>query len=276
MKIKTFQRAIQYVGWGFLASVVFACGSQQDQDSALKIYGGKKTKAGEWLNTVAITNSSGRMFCSGTVVHPRLVITAAHCVQGTSNPSSLRVYTGEGVEGGSVSPQYKGVKFAASPKYGRNPGGWNDIAYIVVDKDIAIPSSSIVPILTDADETAELLKKGVNSRIVGFGNRNGGGFGVKYETDAGITSVNDNEVSIGSNGKDSCQGDSGGPAFGQLANGEWRVYGVVSRGGACGTGGIYGLMSANICWAQDDSGVALKLPEGYCDQQPDSKADENR
>jgi V8-like Glu-specific endopeptidase len=266
MKIKTFQRAIQYVGWGFLASAVLGCGAVEDTASELKIYGGKKTKAGEWLNTVAITSGSGRMFCSGTVVHPRLVITAAHCVQGMSNPNSLRVYTGEGVEGGQVSPQYKAVKFDSSPKYGRNPGGWNDIAYIVVDKDIQVPSSAIVPILTDEEEAAELLKKGATSRIVGFGNRNGGGFGVKYETDAAVTSVNKNEVSIGNNGKDSCQGDSGGPAFGQLANGQWRVYGVVSRGGACGTGGIYGIMSANICWIQEDSGVSLDLPEGYCDK----------
>ena len=267
MRIKaSVQCAIQYVGWGLLMAAVFGCGRASDDASSLKIYGGKKTKAGEWLGAVAITNASGRMFCSGTAVNPRLIITAAHCVQGNSNPSSLRVYVGEGVEGGSVTPAYKGVKFAASPKYGRNPDGWNDIAYIVVDKDINIPKESFLPILTDEKESAELLKKDVNAHIVGFGNRNGGGFGVKYEADASITNVNKNEVAIGSNGKDSCQGDSGGPAYGQLANGQWRVYGVVSRGGACGTGGIWGIMSANVCWVQEDSGVDLGLPEGFCDK----------
>ncbi len=253
-------------GLGMLTVAAVSCGQKAGDQSQLKIYGGKKTTSGEWLSTVAITGANGRMFCSGTAINPRLVITAAHCVQGSDNPNSLRVYTGDGTEGGAVSPQYKTVKFAYSPKYGRNPGGWNDIAYLVLDHDLNLPANAYVPVLTDETEIKELLKAGVTSHIVGFGNRDGGGFGVKYEADAPITTVNDIEVGIGNNGKDSCQGDSGGPAYGQLKSGEWRVYGIVSRGGACGLGGIWGLMHANICWVEKDSGVKLGLPAGFCDK----------
>ena len=76
-----------------------------------------------------------------------------------------------------------------------------------------------------------------------------------------------NEIAVGGGGKDSCQGDSGGPVYGQLKSGEWRVYGVTSRGGSCGTGGIYGLMHANICWVQEGAGESLGLPAGSCGEE---------
>ncbi len=250
-----------------LAALAFVgCGSQQDQASQTKVYGGVKTNPGDWQSTVGLA-SNGRLFCSGTAVHPKLVVTAAHCVQGISVPSRISVYVGEGIEGGRVETQHTAVKVAYSPKFGRNASGWNDIAYVVVDKPFDLPTSAYVPVLTDAEEIAQLLQIDNASHIVGFGNRNGGGFGVKYEVDAVITKVGDNEVAIGNNGKDSCQGDSGGPAYAQLKNGAWRVFGVVSRGGACGTGGIYGRMDANICWVQEDSGIDLGL-SAYCAAKP--------
>jgi secreted trypsin-like serine protease len=245
-----------------LTAGLLSCSASEPQDSESKIYGGVKTKAGEWLSTVALV-SGGRMFCTGSAIHPQLVITAAHCIQGSSLPSRIGVYVGEGSEGGRVEAQHKVVKMAYSPKYSRNVDGWNDIAYLVLDKPLDLPESAYIPVLTDADETEELLQTGLNAFLVGFGNRDGGGFGVKYEVDVEITKVGDNEVSLGHSGKDSCQGDSGGPAFAKLKNGEWRVFGVVSRGGACGTGGIYGRMNANICWIQEDSGVDLGL-DAYC------------
>ncbi|WP_141733498.1 S1 family peptidase [Oligoflexus tunisiensis] len=245
-----------------LTAGLLSCSASEPQDSESKIYGGVKTKAGEWLSTVALV-SNGRMFCTGSAINPELVITAAHCIQGSSNPSRIGVYVGEGDEGGRVEAQYKVVKMAYSPKYSRNVDGWNDIAYLVLDKPLDLPESAYIPVLTDADETEELLQTGLFAYLVGFGNRDGGGFGVKYEVDVEITKVGDNEVSLGNNGKDSCQGDSGGPAFAKLKNGDWRVFGVVSRGGACGTGGIYGRMNANICWIQEDSGVDLGM-DAYC------------
>ena len=66
--------------------------------------------------------------------------------------------------------------------------------------------------------------------------------GLKYEVDTTVvknisTSIPYDalsEIAVGGGGKDSCNGDSGGPVYGQLKTGEWRVYGVTSRGGACG------------------------------------------
>ncbi|HYX38136.1 MAG TPA: trypsin-like serine protease [Oligoflexus sp.] len=250
------------LGLSCLTVGLLSCSASEPQDSQSKIYGGVKTKAGEWLSTVALV-SNGRMFCTGTAISPKVIITAAHCIQG-SNPSRIGVYVGEGNEGGRVTAQYTAVKLNYSPKYSRDIEGWNDIAYLVLDKPLDLPEMAYIPVLTDADETDAVLQTGLDSYLVGFGNRDGGGFGVKFEVDVAITKVGDNEVALGNNGKDSCQGDSGGPAFVKLKNGDWRVFGVVSRGGACGTGGIYGRMNANICWIQEDSGVDLGFAD-YCE-----------
>lgn len=241
-----------------------ACGSGHVEElSEQKIYGGTKVPSGGWPSTVAITSFLG-MHCSGTAITPKVVITAGHCV-GASFGSTY-VYVGEGAFLGLVKGQFKAKRIKASPLYGNDNEGMNDIGYILLEKPLNLPASAYIPVLVDEDEIGELLQVGAATKLVGFGNREDGGTGRKYEANAPITKVGLNEVSIGGDGIDSCQGDSGGPVYGRLKSGEWRVYGVTSRGGACGTGGIYGRMDANICWIQEDSGEDLGLPDGYCEK----------
>jgi hypothetical protein len=108
----------------------------------------------------------------------------------------------------------------------------------------------------------------VGSELVfaGFGEDEEGVVGVKREVLATLTSFNESgrEFRAGGDGNDTCLGDSGGPALVALANGEWRLAGVISRGGECGLGGIYGVPLPELCWLRDESGVDL-LPGG-CEQ----------
>ncbi|RYZ58360.1 MAG: trypsin-like serine protease [Proteobacteria bacterium] len=256
------------VSCALMASVSVACGQADQTNSESKVYGGSKVKAGEWGSTIALSQG-GSMYCSGTAITPYVVISAAHCAEGMS-ASSVTVYVGDGKDGGSVKGQYAVSKIVGSPKYNGNKG--NDISYVVLKTPLDLPESAYVPVLTDSAEIKELLAIGAKAHIVGFGLRNGNGFGLKYEVDTTVvksisTSLSydaANEIAIGGGGKDSCNGDSGGPVYGQLKSGEWRVYGITSRGGSCGTGGIYGLMHSNICWVQEDSGLDLGLPAGVC------------
>src|SRR5690606_13922230 len=99
--------------------------------------------------------------------------------------------------------------------------------------------------------------------FVGFGEDDDGAIGIKREVAATLTGVNESgrEFRAGGGGKDTCCGDSGGPALVQLDSGEWRLAGVLSRGGTCGEGGIYGVPMPELCWLRDSSGVDL-LPAG--------------
>ncbi len=255
------------VSCALMASLAVACGQGDQEHSENKVYGGAKVTPGAWPSTIAISQYNS-MFCSGTAISPTVIISAGHCAV-NKNPSSVSVYVGDGVDGGYAKGQYAVSKIVASPKYGSGKG--NDISYIILKTPLDLPASAYIPVLTDPEEIKELLAVGADAQIVGFGKRDGGKLGLKFEVTTKVVSKISadghdpaNEIAIGGGGKDSCNGDSGGPVYGQLKSGEWRVYGITSRGGACGTGGIYGLIHANLCWVQKDSGVNLNLPAGVC------------
>ncbi|MBC7660501.1 MAG: trypsin-like serine protease [Chitinophagaceae bacterium] len=256
------------LSFAVIASVSMACGKTAQQNSESKIYGGTKVPVGGWQSTVGLSQS-GSLYCSGTAITPTVIISAGHCAQGFT-ASTVTVYTGDGKDGGTVKGQYAVSKIVANPKYDGSDG--NDISYVVLKTPLTLPKSAYIPVLTDPAEIKEILSVGNKAHLVGFGLRSASAYGVKFEVDAPIVkSLSSSmtydaatEIAIGGNGKDSCNGDSGGPVYGQLKSGAWRVYGITSRGGSCGTGGIYGLMYANICWVQEDSGQDLGLPAGYC------------
>lgn len=272
MTTKTLKNlAVAISSLSLSATLILGCGSSPEQNSESSIYGGTRTTTGTWQNVVSITLSDLGIICSGTAITPTLVITAGHCAEPMGSGAQAQIYVGAGVSGGAYLGQFTIKKVKADPLYFTGRGD-HDFTYVVLSKALPLPSSAYIPLATSQAELAELTQMGKLLRIVGFGERNNGDVGVKYQVDVPITGLSRTEIAAGGSGKDSCQGDSGGPAFAQLANGQWRQVAVVSRGGSCGQGGVYGLLASSICWVQNDSGVNLGLAAGTCSTPNSSSA----
>ncbi|RMG97799.1 MAG: peptidase S1 [Deltaproteobacteria bacterium] len=207
------------------------------------IYGGTEVEPCGWPTTVNLQGS-----CTGTLIHPEVVIYAAHCGTGYSS-----IQFGENINGGVA----RNVPVEYCKTYpGGGPGNGDDFAFCkLAEPQLDIP---IVPPLMGCE--TDVLQPGAEVTIVGFGNADNGPYGIKREVTTTINSVT-NEAFIGGNGKDSCQGDSGGPVFIKLPTesgvGSWRVFGITSYGGACGTGGYYSMMHNGMEWFESETGIDL-------------------
>lgn len=220
------------------------------------IYGGEPVEPGAWPAVVVVQTSK---LCTGTLVAPDLVFTAAHCFE-PAPVGPVQIYFGDTMMSATV---------VSSNEWGSHPEfclpaecgeDLHDFAWVKLPA--AVDIQPIVPI-TDQAEFDEAMQVGVEVIFVGFGEDEDEVTGVKRQVAASLTAFNESgrEFRAGSDGKDTCLGDSGGPGLVKLSSGEWRLAGVISRGGECGLGGIYGVPLPELCWLRDDSGVDL-LPAG--------------
>lgn len=218
------------------ASTAFASGpaafSLPDEDPL--IYGGSPVASCGWPTTVFLGG------CTGTLVHPEVMIYAAHCGAGVG---SVRFG-----ENGNGPARTVGTKFCRTNPQGPNLGQGKDHAFCVLSQ----PQNDIpiVPPLMGCE--TDILQPGQEVTIVGFGNADNGPFGIKREVTTLVNGIQNDEAFIGGNGKDSCQGDSGGPVYVQVDDGTWRAFGITSYGGACGTGGYYSMMHTGMEWIESE------------------------
>ena len=227
-----------------------------------------------YLSAVRLEMGGG--LCTGTVIGPRLILTAAHCVADVP-AEEIQVY----FEHASAGLPMKDKVLRAAKKDTFKPFGAAlfpnfDIAYIVLAADVPAPYAPIeilrdpsvlgssTPILlagygkqadvcTSADCTGTLREA-----LTGF---------VNYYDKAHIMSLlvfhGDKTLGLGS----ACNGDSGGPAYAQVGS-KWYLIGVTNgtRGditpqsdNSCDSGwDIYTYAGAYVSWLESANALSLK------------------
>lgn len=168
---------------------------------------------------VAVVTTSG-LRCTGTLIAPRVVLTAAHCLEGSA-PLAVRFDDGEiTVSHRRVHPRYERLSLV------------NDAAVL----QLAWPST-ITPAVLPRGRVS--LQPGARIRVVGFGRTDAGepSAVVRRTGFTTVTRVDDASFSYGSDPASTCDGDSGGPAFLE-ASGREVLVGVTSFGDAACEAGV--------------------------------------
>lgn len=233
----------------------------------LPIIGGEAVEPGQYPAVVSLEMGVLRTFpCTGVLVAPTLVLTAAHCLVGRPPDEPITVHTGATRGDG---PEATAVSFAAHPDYVADATAHDlfDYGYIVIDRELPGPYG--VPV-TDQETWDFALQWDREVTIVGYGRvaDDAPDDGIKRAVTVPIDGFSPAglEFAAGGDGEDSCPGDSGGPVFVTLKDGTRRLVGIVSRGSrVCGGGGIYGVPHPSLCWVREESGVDVTGACSTCD-----------
>ena len=169
---------------------------------------------------VGLSPIRGAPYCTGTLIAPRVVLTAGHCISG---PLPAAFFGTAPLEGGGL--WIDGVYAERHPLFQGGPQSVNDLGLIL----LAEPAPVEPVIFSTQPLDASFV--GAPLRVVGFGSTGGPEplFGIKHEGIARGLDFEDTTFRFTGDPSQTCLGDSGGPAF-VTRDGREELVGVASSG----------------------------------------------
>ncbi|KPI01372.1 Trypsin [Actinobacteria bacterium OK074] len=224
------------------------------------VIGGTRAAQGEFPFMVRLS-----MGCGGALYTQQIVLTAAHCVDGTGANTSITATAGVvDLQSTTGRVQVKSTYVYQAPGYNGNGKDW---ALIKLASPINLATLNIATTTTYNTGTFT---------IAGWGSASEGGAQQRYLLKATVPFVSDatcraysgysglvasDEICAGyaAGGTDTCQGDSGGPMFRRDANNAWIQVGIVSWGIGCARANAPGVYSEVSTFASAIASAAASL-----------------
>jgi secreted trypsin-like serine protease len=228
------------------------------QAATTRIVGGTSATQNEFPFMVHLS-----VGCGGALYKKDVVLTAAHCVDGSGANTRITVTAGVNDLNSSAAIKVKSTKVKQAPGYN---GTGKDWALIKLARPIDKPTLKIA--------TTDHYNRGMLT-IAGWGDtKENDGAGTTTLRKATVPFVADRvckrhyhdlvskeEMCAGwqRGGTDTCQGDSGGPMFRKDDAGKWIQVGIVSWGDGCARTGAPGVYTQVNTFASDIARAAAAL-----------------
>jgi MYXO-CTERM domain-containing protein len=170
-----------------------------------------------------------RIVCTGTLIAPRVVLTAAHCLREQGSDATWEVYFGSPV-GGDAQGRFVVVTDAVADP------GWDpnthelDLALLRLSDPAPVAPQPLATTLP-----ASLV--GATARVVGYGETAAGVIpdGARRQTTMKVSTLDAKSFRADPAPGNSCGGDSGGPMLADVGAGEQLVGVTVSGDPSCQT-----------------------------------------
>ncbi|MFF6981271.1 S1 family peptidase [Streptomyces sp. NPDC008343] len=244
---------------GAVALAVASLQPLSAQAASTRIVGGTPAAQNEFPFMVHLS-----MGCGGALYKKDVVLTAAHCMEGSGNNTRITVIAGANDITSASAIKVKSTKVKVAPGY---DGTGKDWALIKLARPIDKPTLKIA--------TTDRYNRGMFT-IAGWGDmKEGANTGTTKLRKATVPFVADRvckrhygnrlvskeELCAGyqRGAVDTCQGDSGGPMFRKDDAGKWLQVGIVSWGDGCARPGVPGIYTEVSHFAKDIARAADAL-----------------